>query len=174
MSFEILNHLIRYLNRNISEEFNVNSIKNFLVVFQFVYNYIFLHSSRKHTYPLCVKVIPWYGLSKTFSGGFLTLLIIQLQYPIIVLYAPPVVLNAFADNLRVNLGGVVDDNMVYTLSHLASIGLNYFLLVDKVEAFFRKFPQTHLKNCVTIIILYYAECVIITYSLGCVHKSMLP
>ena len=40
----------------------------------------------------------------------------------------------FDRNIGVELGGAVDKNMVSTLSHIASIGLKYFLLLDKVES----------------------------------------
>ena len=79
--------------------------------------------------------------SQTIFECFLTFLLIQQLSSIIILCTHPGLLNAFTGNLGVALGGVVDDNMVATLPHLANIGFNYCFLLDKFKEFLHQFYQ---------------------------------
>ena len=54
---EILNHNINYLNTNMSEEVNAKARNSLLVDHKFVCNDISPCTSRKHTNPLCGKVV---------------------------------------------------------------------------------------------------------------------
>ena len=54
---EIVNHITNDLNRNMSEEVNVNDCKIFPVAHHFVCNDILHFTSRKHTSPICGKVV---------------------------------------------------------------------------------------------------------------------
>ena len=123
---EILNHVLCVIYRNITEEVNVKAHNIFLVNHQSLCNDIFMWTYRKHTNPLCGNIFPLYGILNFFFEYFLTLLIIQGQSPVIVLYSTPVVLNVFTRKLRVSLQGSVDNNMASTLFRIASIGMKKF------------------------------------------------
>ena len=120
---EILNHITNYLNISINKEVNFKARNIFIVDNQFVWNNIFLPTSRKHTNPICGKVVSWYGLSNNCFEFFLTFILVQCQLSLIILCTPPRLLNAFTNNLRVEICVAVNNYMVSMLSHLESICL---------------------------------------------------
>ena len=63
-----------------SEEVNVKSHKIFPVAHQFLCSDVFLYMSRKHTNPICGKVVSWYGLLDTSLKCFLPLLLSNDNY----------------------------------------------------------------------------------------------
>ena len=57
MRLEIINHIINFLNRNISEDGNVKSHKSWPVDNQFVCNNTLLCMSIKNMNPICGEVV---------------------------------------------------------------------------------------------------------------------
>ena len=80
MHIEILNHIINSLNRNMSEEVNDKARKISPVAHQFVCNYIFPCTPRKHMNSLCGKIVSWYGLLGTFLKFFLALFLSNYNF----------------------------------------------------------------------------------------------
>ena len=150
---EIPNNIIHSLNINISEEFHVKVHRILPMDDQFVYNDIFPRNNRKYVNTLCGKVVSWYGNFDTLFETFPAFLLIQQQLSDIILCTAPGLYNAFSRKLGMALRVVVYENRVSMISHIASIFLNYCILLDKVETVPHQFPQTCLKNCVTIIIV---------------------
>ena len=115
---ETINHNIYSLNINMSEKVYVKARKSFSVSHQFVWNNIFPWISIKYTKPGCLMIWPP-GIIWKFSYLSSCKIIVVCNIFSRTLGIP----NAFTGNLRVSLGGTVDKNMVSTLSHFGSFGL---------------------------------------------------
>ena len=139
-----------------------------IIFYAIIYSHVHIKNIPKtFVVTLSLDMFSW-----TFFEIFQTFLLIKLQLYVIIIFTSPGVLNIFTKNIRLKFGGVVDNNMVSTIYHIASIGLKQFFLMNKVDPVLHQLPQTRLNKWFNRILLLSMECVIVALILGCVHKSM--
>ena len=114
----ILNHTLNSLNITIIKEVIIDPTKDLLVDHQFLYDDIYLNTSRKDMEMLCDTFVTSYGLANTYFDNCLAINLIQWQLSVIIICFPPGVLNALDKNIEVELAVVVEYNMVYMLSNI--------------------------------------------------------